>query len=206
MKQLQKTVIGYSFSELPEAVQNEVLQSAIYEDADFYSDIFYNDAIEELKYLFKNSDLKIEYDFSCCQGSGLNIYGALNIEDIIEYIPGLDAKEKRALAFYSSEYGAIELSYNNHYTCSRKFIDFKYLADDIIETLKYDDISGIREDLIEKMCIYAEDYLTNLESDLYSSGESYITPDEAETLERYDNFEGVYFTENGKALYDYLEV
>lgn len=206
MTKLQKTVIGYSFNELPEAVQNEVLQTAIDADADIYNDIFYNDTIEELSRLFKNSDLKIEYDFSCRQGSGLNIYGALDIKDIIEYIPDLSVKERRALAFYGSEYGAIKLSYNNHYTYSRKFIDFKYLADDIIETLKYDDIRGIREDLIVKMCNYAEDYLTDLERELYSAGESYILPDEAEALERYDNFNGVYFTESGRALYDYLEV
>ena len=36
--------------------------------------------------LFPNSNLKVEYSLNYCQGDGLNIYGELNIKDILKYL------------------------------------------------------------------------------------------------------------------------
>ena len=73
-----------------------------------------NNYESDLSCIFPNSDLKVQWSLSYCQGDGVNIYGSVNMEDIFvlsqnapayNWIDGyLTEKEIRTLRFYMSEY------------------------------------------------------------------------------------------------------
>ena len=74
----------YNFSELSEDAKEKVKQW--YLDDDFRPYEFENIYTEDLKYLFNNSDLKLQFSLSYCQGDGLNIYGKLDLMDVFTAI------------------------------------------------------------------------------------------------------------------------
>jgi hypothetical protein len=68
------------------------------------SEDFTDICMERLEELFKNSDLKVEYSLSYCQGDGFNIYGEINVEDLVEYLYNegkLNKEEKDKVIGYS---------------------------------------------------------------------------------------------------------
>ncbi len=40
----------------------------------------------DLSCIFPNSDLKVQWSLSYCQGDGVNIYGSVNMEDIFPFL------------------------------------------------------------------------------------------------------------------------
>ena len=50
------------------------------------NELLYEDIMKNLKCLFPESRLKVQYSLSHCQGDGLNIYGELNTDDLLNYI------------------------------------------------------------------------------------------------------------------------
>ena len=93
----------------------------------------------DLSCIFPNSDLKVQWSLSYCQGDGVNIYGSVNMEDIFSlpqnapaynWIDGyLTEKEIRTLRFYMSEYkNEVKIPVNRRYSyCMADSID---LAED----------------------------------------------------------------------------
>lgn len=76
----EKTV--YLFSELSEEAKEKV-RNWYLESQDTY--IFSEDCEEELREIFPNSGLDVQYSLSYCQGDGFNIFGNLDIDDFIVY-------------------------------------------------------------------------------------------------------------------------
>ena len=50
------------------------------------NELLYKDIMKNLKCLFPESRLKVQYSLSHCQEDGLNIYGELNTDDLLNYI------------------------------------------------------------------------------------------------------------------------
>lgn len=77
----------YSYYELSERAKTkaklEILEDPIIID-DYCDDLEIDWASCSI-YTFKNSNLNIQYDFSCSQGSGFNIYGSLNLNDVFDF-------------------------------------------------------------------------------------------------------------------------
>lgn len=108
--------------------------------------------------VFPNSKLKVQYSLSYCQGDGLSVYGSLDFEDIFNILKGngypsltegiapFAEKEIKALRFYASEEGALNVDINRRYPF---FCDWCYnFADDWIDTFEGDGLSSIKTDLI----------------------------------------------------------
>ena len=110
----------------------------------------------DLSCIFPNSDLKVQWSLSYCQGDGVNIYGSVNMEDIFSlpqnapaynWIDGyLTEKEIRTLRFYMSEYkNEVKIPVNRRYSyCMADSID---LAEDFRYELENMGIRDIRETL-----------------------------------------------------------
>jgi len=134
----------YNFSELSEDAKEKAKQW--YLDDDFRPQEFENIYTEDLHYLFNNSDLKMQFSLSYCQGDGLNIYGKLDLMDVFAAIRDTDHSggqfkqykdlfsehEQKTIEAYMEACGReIELPYNRHYCyCVDDRVDF---ADEWIE-------------------------------------------------------------------------
>lgn len=94
--------------------------------------LFAEDCIQDLKNLFGvETNLKVEYSLSCCQGDGLNIYGSIDAKNIIECLEKHNAgdqlkefenilteKEKKTILKYAEYCGDIYIPENDRYTYS----------------------------------------------------------------------------------------
>lgn len=80
MKEYTRTYFLYEYYELDEEAKEKVKQDYLAQD--FRNDMFKENVTYQLKEMFPNSELKVQYSLNYCQGDGLNIYGTLNIKDI----------------------------------------------------------------------------------------------------------------------------
>lgn len=116
----------YKFNELTDNAKDNAKNNILSIHHD--TDTFYEMIKEDLKYLFPNSDLDVQYSLSYCQGDGLNIYGEVDVEDIIYCVDtnaadGLFEKYKNYLPEdmakdiirYANDCGKIVLPENTRY-------------------------------------------------------------------------------------------
>lgn len=176
------TITAYDYNELTGQAKTRAYDRIYEFMIDFVNDCFYEDTKDELCNRFCNSILDLQYDFSNCQGSGLNIYGNFDLRD---YLPHYQASEKskRTIAFYIDtlkNYNCfdalkIELSENNRYTYSCKFIDIKdaeYTAEEIAEELKNIYIKNIKIDILVDFIKSAYQYIEKQEDIIFANGEN----------------------------------
>lgn len=136
MQQLIKIYNVYSYSELSDEAKEKAKEDYLNDYC--RSEALTNIYMEDLKNIFPNSDLKIQWSLNGCQGDGVNIYGNLNINDIFN-LPNvtdmkwigdeLTEKEIRTMKFYMSEYQEdIILPMNRRYCyCYINHIDFQLI-------------------------------------------------------------------------------
>ncbi|RGH54982.1 hypothetical protein DW846_01980 [Ruminococcus sp. AM36-2AA] len=183
MQHLIKIYNVYSYSELSDEAKEKAKEDYLndYCRSEALTDIY----MEDLKNIFPNSDLKIQWSLNGCQSDGVNIYGNLNINDIFN-LPNvtdmkwigdeLTEKEIRTMKFYMSEYQEdIILPMNRRYCyCYINHIDF--LADfySALENIGIRNINsnvlckieGIIRKIIKELCNryerIGEDYLYNI--------------------------------------------
>lgn len=175
------TITAYDYNELTEQAKTKAYNTIYEVIIDNANDCFYDDTKYELNNRFCNSVLDLQYDYSACQGSGLNIYGDFDLRD---YLPHYQASEKskRTIAFYIDtlkNYNCfdalkIKLSENNRYTYSCKFIDIKdaeEIAEEMAEELKNNYIKNIKIDILVDFIKSAYQYIEKQEDIIYANGE-----------------------------------
>ena len=137
----------YNFDELSREAKDYAKTEYFYYFKDTY--MFYDGLKEDLRMLFPNSDLDIQFSFSSCQGDGLNIYGTVSKKDILNLIeyhdniaPFLEISKytedeinelRENLYFTSNTFGFTQ---NRYYTYSMKDYDrenIQYEIDNWIE-------------------------------------------------------------------------
>ena len=175
------TMTAYDYNELTGQAKTRAYDRIYEFMIDFVNDCFYEDTKNGLRDRFCNSDLDLQYDFSACQGSGLNIYGDFDLRDYLPYYQASE-KIKRTIAFYIDtlkNYNCfdalnIKLSKNNRYAYSRKFIDIKdaeEIAEEIAEELKNIYIKNIKIDILVDFIKSAYQYIEKQEDIIYANGE-----------------------------------
>lgn len=162
----------YTFNELSKEAKEKVKQWYLEgQEACIFTDII----VENLNYLFPNSDLKVEYSLNYCQGDGLNIYGKLNIIDMFEKL-NISEENKNEILNIIDYDNNLELSkHNNSYGYSLKFKDIKeidsYIYDICSKEYKEDEKEyKIAYDFIYKVLKYMED----LDKDNENAGYNYF--------------------------------
>lgn len=78
------TIIGYKYNELPEEAQQKLKEKIV--SSWEYMDDFHWEMQDVICNDFPNSDIKMQWGFSYCQGDGVNLYGTLDYRDAIEFI------------------------------------------------------------------------------------------------------------------------
>ena len=198
----------YSFSELSEEAKDKVKQW--YLDDDFRTYDFENIYTEDLKYLFNNSDLKLQFSLSYCQGDGLNIYGKLDLMDVfhairdtkhsgdlfVQYKDLFSEYEQKTIEAYMEVCGReVELPYNRHYCyCIDDRIDF---ANDWIESLEYCRYKNIQIDTIRKMEKLVGRMFENLSATYEKYGYDYFYNADDEVVNEACEANGWRFLEDG---------
>ena len=198
----------YNFSELSEEAKDKVKQW--YLDDDFRSYDFENIYTEDLRYLFNNSDLKLQFSLSYCQGDGLNIYGKLDLMDVFtairdtehsgdlfkQYKDLFSEHEQRTIEAYMEVCGReVELPYNRHYCyCIDDRVDF---ADDWIESLEYCRYKNIQIDTIIKMEKLVGRMFENLSATYEKYGYDYFYNADDEVVNETCEANGWRFLEDG---------
>lgn len=180
METITRSYTVYDYTELSEAAKEAVKQWYI--DDESRCEIFTEDIENMLSDDFKNSTLKVQYSLAYCQGDGLNIYGELNLADMIEKISfdNFTAKEKRFILWAVKNYNQdIKIPYNNHYGyCIARQADFRWSIEYDMEADKIRDINYKALEKFEVACI---EYLENLCSEYERAGYAYFyDPDESE--------------------------
>ena len=198
----------YHFSELSEDAKEKVKQW--YLDDDFRPCEFENIYTEDLKYLFNNSDLKLQFSLSYCQGDGLNIYGKLDLMDVFtairdtehsgdlfeQYKDLFSEHEQKTIEAYMEVCGReVELPYNRHYCyCIDDRVDF---ADDWIESLEYCRYKNIQIDTIRKMEKLVGRMFENLSGTYEKYGYDYFYNADDEVVNETCEANGWRFLEDG---------
>ena len=198
----------YNFSELSEDAKEKVKQW--YLDDDFRPCEFENIYTEDLMYLFNNSDLKLQFSLSYCQGDGLNIYGKLDLTDVfsairdsehsgdlfVQYKNLLSEHEMKTIEAYMEVCGReVELPYNRHYCyCIDDRVDF---ADDWIESLEYCRYKNIQIDTIRKMEKLVGRMFENLSATYEKYGYDYFYNADDEVVNEECEANGWRFLEDG---------
>ena len=198
----------YNFSELSEEAKDKVKQW--YLDDDFRPYDFENIYTEDLKYLFNNSDLKLQFSLSYCQGDDLNIYGKLDLVDVFtairdtkhsgdlfkQYKDLFSEHEQRTIEAYMEVCGReVELPYNRHYCyCIDDRVDF---ADDWIESLEYCRYKNIQIDTIRKMEKLVGRMFENLSATYEKYGYDYFYNADDEVVNETCEANGWRFLEDG---------
>lgn len=198
----------YNFSELSEDAKEKVKQW--YLDDDFRPCEFENIYTEDLRYLFNNSDLKLQFSLSYCQGDGLNIYGKLDLMDVFtairdtehsgdlfeQYKDLFSEHEQRTIEAYMEVCGReVELPYNRHYCyCIDDRVDF---ADDWIESLEYCRYKNIQIDTIRKMEKLIGRMFENLSATYEKYGYDYFYNADDEVVNETCETNGWRFLEDG---------
>ena len=198
----------YNFSELSEDAKEKVKQW--YLDDDFRPCEFENIYTEDLRYLFNNSDLKLQFSLSYCQGDGLNIYGKLDLMDVFtairdtehsgdlfeQYKDLFSEHEQKTIEAYMEVCGReVELPYNRHYCyCIDDRVDF---ADDWIESLEYCRYKNIQIDTIRKMEKLVGRMFENLSATYEKYGYDYFYNADDEIVNEECEANGWRFLEDG---------
>lgn len=203
------TIQAYEYNELNEQAKEKAYNKIYDFMIDFVNDCFYEDTKNGLRERFCNSDLDLQYDYSACQGSGLNIYGDFDLRD---YLPHYQASEKskRTIAFYIdtlNNYNCfdalnIELSQNHRYTYSCKFVDIQDaedIAEDIAEELKSIYIKNIKIDILVDFIKAAYEYIEKQEDIIFANGEN-IFDIRDDDIQEYCAENGIAFDERGRII------
>ena len=161
MREVVRKFNVYQYSELPEEAK-EVAKKWYLDGRDScdFSEIYEQD----LRLLFPNSDLKLEYSLGYCQGDGLNIYGSLNPMDILMAIENpsvagdtfkdfrniLSDKEVRTISFYANDLRCDITLPRNNSNYSYCVADQTEFADEWIDELEYECIRDIKSEVLVK--------------------------------------------------------
>ena len=194
MKIITKSYKVYDYSELSEEAKEKVKTEFLQDE--IRNDLFYEDCLETLHYMFPNSNLKVQYSLGYCQGDGLNIYGELNINNILnlptshfcgdefdDMIDYFTEKEIKTIQCYIREVEKeIKLPQNNHYCyCIVDRIDF---ADDwFYELENYSHFRNINRDVLDKLEKYVIIIMERLCSDYEKYGYDFFYNVDDEVIE-----------------------
>lgn len=196
----------YKFEELSEEVQEKIKQNYI---TDKHAYIFTDDVDEQLHYLFPNSEIKVQYDFGCCQGDGLNIYGNLYFKDIFNAYKLIDllknpftSKEEKTLEYISEFIDTVYLEENQNYTYS--LIEQNDFFEQITESYMLDfdnpETNYHQSELIKKLDKEIKSIFNDLVNTYYKAGEKYFYEVTEDDIEDDEYFQG-YFTKDGSRYY-----
>ena len=196
MRTVTETYNVYTYPELSGEAKEKVNQW--YLDDPTRTETFSEIYMDDLSFLFHNSELKMQFSLGYCQGDGLNIYGNLDLIDVFkairdksycgetfkEFWDYMTEHEQKTIEAYMEVCGRnVDLPYNNsrYAYCVSDKTDF---AEKWIEELEYQQYKNIQVDVIRKMEKLVADMFTMLAKTYEEYGYKYFyEADEEEVTE-----------------------
>lgn len=191
----------YEYKELCEKAKEKVKEWYLNgQEAYIFTDM----CKEDLKNLFPNSELEVEYSLSYCQGDGFNIYGTICLDEVLEKIADqFTAKELKFFKWVFNRYGStFKMKSNHRYCyciCSRN--DF---SEDILSNMEYEQMRGIPTATLEKFNKLVGEYLDNLCGEFEKNGYDYFYEISDEDLQEECEANDWVFTSDGEFFATYL--
>ena len=195
----------YDFNELSESAK-EMARNAYLEefrDCDFFTE----DCLYQLKELFPNSDLKVEYSLSSCQGDGFNIYGDMFLKDAINYVYSKSDRLNKYGRFFewlkTLDY-TLRIS-ENKARYSYCYIDYNDFVYDIMDDLEQDGYTANYEEHEKAVTLFScvfKNLIGKLCKEFENDGYNYFYEvEDEEIIEVWEcnGYEGFY--EDGKPCY-----
>lgn len=191
MREIIKNFNVYQYSELSEEAKAKVRNWYINDP--YRSEELTFIINEDLKNLFPNSTLKVEWSLSSCQGDGVNVYGDLCFMDLVNMVQNhlcgdnykafenfFSPKEIKTAKFYSEYCGDVKLPTNRMgYTyCYVSQIDLE--ADFMYEMSHF---RNINLNLLGKMETYVKNVISKYCSDWERAGYEYLYEPDKEEIE-----------------------
>lgn len=206
MRTITKKYNVYDYKELSENAKETVKQWYLNDCSRSHE--FFDDCMNDLRNIFPDSDLRVQYSLNHCQGDGVNICGMLNVNNIInlpsahfcgdEFNDLLDYftdKEIRTLVNYSGECGDVKLPENRSYWyCCVDNID---LAAEWTEELEWSCYRDINIKLLEKFQKYVIEVIKRLCKDYEKQGYEYLYEVEDDELNDFCEANEFTFLEDG---------
>lgn len=172
-------------------------------------EIFEEDIQSQVSMMFPNSELKIQFSLNYCQGDGVNIYGTISIQDLLEFkdkfkkedinYPSLEMlftdKELKALKFYADIISADTIKLPENLRYSYCMVNRAEIAETISEALY--DIRMIRYDVLCKFEQFTQDIISNLCREIENEGYDYFYEISEDELKVYCESEDFDFLEDG---------
>lgn len=205
-----KTYEIYKFNELSEEAKENVKRW--YLDG-LFPDMFTDDCNEDLKALFGENDLEVQYSLASCQGDGFNIYGKIDAESIFKCLENhnggtqlerfenvLTDEEKQTILQYANECGKIELPMNSRYCYSlADYIDIKDNWEYDLEN--YYGYENINVEVLEKFETMVRKIFRTLCKSYEKQGYDFFYEIDEEDLEEHCEANGYEFLEDGTIYY-----
>lgn len=170
-----KEIPIYAFSELSREAKDKAKCDFLWSECrnwDF-SDIVNN----EIQMEFPCSDLKIQYSICSCQGDGMNVYGNLDYQDILEkekVKSNFTEKEIKTLKWYFENVlvNGFTIPYNRNY--SYCVCDMENFTDEIYWNAECMSLKNIPYDLLKKFGCVARNYIRDFCNKWYNFGQDFF--------------------------------
>lgn len=199
----------YKYNELSDEAKEKAKQD--YLDDPIRTMLFSESCDEDLKLLFGvHSNLAVQYSLCSCQGDGLNIYGDVYAEDILECLEKhnggtrfegfenyLTEKEKRTILCYAKQCDSIKLEYNRRYNYSlAEYIDIGNEWVYQLENCSY--FRNINTEVISKFETMVREMFSKLCSNYEKDGYKYFYEIDDEEIQYNCEANEYEFYENGE--------
>lgn len=206
-----KHVKVYPFSELSEEAKEEAKRWYLSDETRCDDLTLYYKS--DIGCIFPNSDLNVQWALNSCQGDGVNIYGSVNLDDILT-LPGsgrslefewsqgyLSEKEIRTIRSYMAAYkDSVDIPMNKSYAyCIADKID---LAEDFRYELENMGFRGIKIEVLEKAEKLVRQIFHQLCMQFEKAGYKYLYEISDEEMEEGCSANEYYFYEDGTWFYE----
>lgn len=208
MKEVTRNYEVYDYEELDVKAKEKAKQW--YLDNTFREETLTEIFEEDLTEVFPESNLKVQWSLSNCQGDGVNIYGELHLDDILtlpeknyfdfleKYKGYFTEKEKRTIKFYTSfcenNEGFILPENRNYCYCNTRFSQFGY---EMACTLEDACIKNINMLAIKKWEKYIVTIIEEICSTWEKMGYDYLYDEDDEIIQENCKSNEWYFLKDG---------
>ena len=191
----------YEYNELSDKAK-EKAKNIMYIDKindDIYNELFKEYLDEQLEELFPNSDIKYQYSLNNCQGDGFNLYGELNLYDVLDKIKdNFTDKELKFINWVLKDIAdTYKLECNNRYEyCICDKANVLENATNWMEMYWY---KNIDYKTVEKFESYVSEYLCKLCSKFEKEGYDFLYEFNDGDIECYED-NGYMFYQDGTMI------
>lgn len=194
MVTITKKINLYEYNELEEKAKERAKKEFLDTRCELDRDIFLEVSMDIIENYFPITDgLDVQYDLSYCQGSGVNIYGNFDLQNV------------EGFEWLKSEVDSFELAQNRRYCYSLKSQTETETVEEIISEFEYasgHEIADLQVMEIRKMVETVFEKLKEAEKAIEEYGYKFFYEVSDEEMQEDSEANGVLYLDDGTAYFD----